>query len=1065
MKDSLSAILIEFRRYLFRRAAVSTLFSVGALLIAGALGAAALDNLFGWNDFLRWMLWALLLSLPLGGIWRVGRSLRTLFRRSDRSIALELEGRLHIPGNALVNGVEFRRRTDLPESIRRVYAGYASAAAEKREKFRIFRVPDLRRPGGMLLGAILLFAGYAALWPRPAANAFRRIAMPWRELAPINRTEFRVEPGDVEIPYGGRVLVRASALIDGRPRAGLRLRIESGESVSTLDMTGHDRGATRELSGIIRDAVYRIECGRDTSRSYRIRVRPAPRFEAIELAATPPAYLGLKTKSSTEPRGEFTLWKGSGIRFSARPPAGYRMEVVPGESFVLNSDTTLAVTLIDAVDGIRYPDSARYLLKCRTDRPPSVRFLNRERNFEAPAGSTVMLEIAAEDDAALRRIVLSARRERQSAEIRSYDYPGTPPRKTIREAVPFRLSPRDFPPGSTVEVHCTAFDFQPDSPPGTALPLTIHVTDPLDELRRAASSQSDGRLYKILFSMLDKQEAARSFVTARLRNFRYNDARTLHNRQREIARLSKSTRPLVKAMRNAGAIPAKAADAIDALGPDVFTPLEKKTAPPFNRSGDTLTRHLNEVVLHQSAAIDRLRRLLTGLAAVRRNWEKREQKKIEAAEEKKFYEKLQDLQEKLAEFRTEQKKIIAQTEAFDPAKTDDWSEGEEKLLGDLAAKEAEFSQYFRAAFNDLSKLQSQDFSNSAMADEFVEMYEELQKAGDALVKKKIEIATLAENTACDSAEAVANNLERWLSDAKDYIKWISEENGEMADVDLTDLPAELTDIIGDLIETEEEMTEDTSDGTNSFTFDTDDGLGWGVSDGTIDSMQAKGITGNVLPNNNEVGGRSGEGRSGKSSGQFVEKTATGKGGRKTPTRLVQSPFEAGTVEDRSNDAQGGATGGGKQSGVGSEGLSGTTPDQDPAIAARLAGEQAELKQRTLALLRQVSARGLPSGELYTALRKIDELARVDSSSESGGADIRRIRGEIAAALRRARTAIDAVARADAETIRTTRLRKFSTGTAAAEKIPPGYDDWVGSYFKALGAEDSAEPNSQLNDKE
>lgn len=261
MKDSLSAILIEFRRYLFRRAAVSTLFSVGALLIAGALGAAALDNLFGWNDFLRWMLWALLLSLPLGGIWRVGRSLRTLFRRSDRSIALELEGRLHIPGNALVNGVEFRRRTDLPESIRRVYAGYASAAAEKREKFRIFRVPELRRQGGMLLGAILLFAGYAALWPRPAANAFRRIAMPWRELAPINRTEFRVEPGDVEIPYGGRVLVRASALIDGRPRAGLRLRIESGESVSTLDMTGHDRGATRELSGIIRDAVYRIECG------------------------------------------------------------------------------------------------------------------------------------------------------------------------------------------------------------------------------------------------------------------------------------------------------------------------------------------------------------------------------------------------------------------------------------------------------------------------------------------------------------------------------------------------------------------------------------------------------------------------------------------------------------------------------------------------------------------------------------------------------------------------------------------------------------------------------------
>ena len=228
MKDSLSAILIEFRRYLFRRAAVSTLFCAGALLVAGAFAAAALDNLFGWSDSLRWLLWAALLSLPVGGAWRLGRSLRTLFRRSDRSIALELEGRLHIPGNALVNGVEFRRRTDLPESIRRVYAGCAAAAAEKREKFRISRLPELRRQGGMLLAAALLCAGYAALWPRPAANAFGRILMPWREIAPINRTEFRVEPGDVEIPYGGRVLIRASALIDGRPRAGGRVPVHGG---------------------------------------------------------------------------------------------------------------------------------------------------------------------------------------------------------------------------------------------------------------------------------------------------------------------------------------------------------------------------------------------------------------------------------------------------------------------------------------------------------------------------------------------------------------------------------------------------------------------------------------------------------------------------------------------------------------------------------------------------------------------------------------------------------------------------------------------------------------------
>ena len=54
------------------------------------------------------------------------------------------------------------------------------------------------------------------------------------------------------------------------------------------------------------------------------------------------------------------------------------------------------------------------------------------------------------------------------------------------------------------------------------------------------------------------------------------------------------------------------------------------------------------------------------------------------------------------------------------------------------------------------------------------------------------------------------------------------------------------------------------------------------------------------------------------------------------------------------------------------------------------------------------------------------------------------------------TIIDAAAQADAEKVRTTRLRRFVTGASAAEKIPAGFDDWVGDYFKALGAERTEE---------
>jgi hypothetical protein len=108
-------------------------------------------------------------------------------------------------------------------------------------------------------------------------------------------------------------------------------------------------------------------------------------------------------------------------------------------------------------------------------------------------------------------------------------------------------------------------------------------------------------------------------------------------------------------------------------------------------------------------------------------------------------------------------------------------------------------------------------------------------------------------------------------------------------------------------------------------------------------MSAKGVTGNVLPNNNEMNGRSGEGRSGKSEGEFVGDTAVGKGGRNTPTRLDPTPFQKGQIKDTSKDPVGGATGGGKMSGEGGAGLEGPVPPEVQQAMQRLAQKQAEIR--------------------------------------------------------------------------------------------------------------------------
>src|SRR6202044_1888276 len=143
-------------------------------------------------------------------------------------------------------------------------------------------------------------------------------------------------------------------------------------------------------------------------------------------------------------------------------------------------------------------------------------------------------------------------------------------------------------------------------------------------------------------------------------------------------------------------------------------------------------------------------------------------------------------------------------------------------------------------------------------------------------------------------------------------------------------------MVGQLIEQQEDLFDQMEDQNANITDSADKGIGWDATDGPIADMSAKGITGNQLPNNNEMGGRSGEGRSGRSQGEFVGDTAVGKGGRNTPTRLDPTPFAQGQIKDTDRDPTGGATGGGKMSGEGGEGLEGPVPPAVKQTMQRLA---------------------------------------------------------------------------------------------------------------------------------
>jgi len=306
-------------------------------------------------------------------------------------------------------------------------------------------------------------------------------------------------------------------------------------------------------------------------------------------------------------------------------------------------------------------------------------------------------------------------------------------------------------------------------------------------------------------------------------------------------------------------------------------------------------------------------------------------------------DKIEELKNKLEEFIDQEKKVIKASERLAKKPTDAFTADDEKVLKELEATQDKCEKFINEAISDFSKLAQQDFSNPQMLKELVAVKTDVTMAKDALKKKATEIATAAEDSGVENAKSLTANLEKWLPDEPDRIKWAMEDPaGGQDNIEAANLPTELEDLVGDLLEQEEDLFEDMDDISSKATMSGDKGIGWDAMDGPISNMNAQGVTGNQLPNTNEMSGRSGEGRSGKSTGEFVEDKAVGKGGRRTPTRLTPEPFQKGQVNDTSTEPPGGSTGGGKISGAGAEGLEGPVPPPLAKEMQRLAKKQASL---------------------------------------------------------------------------------------------------------------------------
>jgi hypothetical protein len=1044
------------------------------------------------------------LPLALGGAAFSGlglfrKVLKPAFQRqTPEHTALLLEKRYGIGENLLINAVQFQRQELRPEELEFAEQTiHASTTFAQRLRFaELWDWPGLRVWGPLAGTVLLLWLAFIALFPRQFGASTQRYLLPLSDVPPPGALSLKLTPAkDVILAEGENLEVQLEIdapkgrmpgkppLIAWREKADSIQPVHAGGENALMEPESSPQGPDMVESGagggprkfghtfanLQAPFAFRVFAGDSYTRSVRVEVRPAPRLKDALFRITPPAYTGQKQQTVPGPPAPLAALPNSLVEVAFTPEPAIRVadwqsggKPVPFKSGGGRWSTELTLTNAGAyeirttyVAGGKASTLARGEARLLADNPPEVDFIAQDRNRLVQFGETLKLTVQARDDFGLAEIsVVSRPVEKQDAERvhKRWTYLGPPGNPgPVRESLSLTIDPRAFEAGASYCLEALANDFRPGGVPSRSRPIMLRVKseqdmvlrddDPLspafDSLKQAAAAQEKaGRLTANLIAYLDEILKRRTLQ---------DQVGALSAQQRQAERHGRDAIDQFKQKPEGKSFVAPLANLVDKDMAEVLLGLRNLARLGKNE----LVGNAEKIQRGQTRILAELLSLL-GQAA-----DARSEKLKPAAEAKDIpqppalarEERAKEALEDLRHFVAAEERVLEKSRTLADKGPEDLTQQEQENLGELAREEEKWAKFFEEKLTDLSKLPNQDFADASMAEEFNEVFQEVQKAADALTRKKIELAVPHEQSGLENARELVNNLERWLPDTPDNIKWRMEEPLAPTDIAMAELPKELEDIVGELLDTEQAMTPDVQDVTGSWMDSADKGAGWGASDGPISDMSAKGVTGNLLPNQNEAGGRSAEGRTGRSHGQMVADTAQGKGGQETPTRLTPEPFEQGSVRDSARQDKGGATGGGKLSGFTGQGLRGPTAPPGNQNMPRLAEHQARLRQQAEALALKLRRYRVPGGSLETSIGAMSRLEQ--SARKNDGLGVRRAFSRAVDSLEEAKNTVqnETVLRREQNKLPAWMRDEIRVGVQ--DGVPKGYEELVGEYFRAL----------------
>jgi len=207
----------------------------------------------------------------------------------------------------------------------------------------------------------------------------------------------------------------------------------------------------------------------------------------------------------------------------------------------------------------------------------------------------------------------------------------------------------------------------------------------------------------------------------------------------------------------------------------------------------------------------------------------------------------------------------------------------------------------------------------------------------------------------------------------------------------------------------------------------------------------------MLPGNRELSGRSGEGRTGKSSGQFVEGKYKGLDGRKIPPRLSDERMQKGVVKEEKHKPTPGSTGGGKIGGWGAEGLTDNVPPQIKEELRRLALREAEIRAKATEVKQGLNPYLNVTSSLRQAITTMEDIEKdMNEGRYKSLLDKRKMLSEQLGALKESVDEEVELRREPA--LRMDRNIRSKIVDALKEKYPDRYEQLVKEYFEVLSNE-------------